>query len=211
MKTTIYLIRHSEKLKIQSQTDLERPKNELLWNQKIILSVNGEEKAKKLSKHPALQNLDALYSSNYVRAIATAKYIAAENNLNIIVKENLGERIIGNLTELEKRKHEYKDVYSNEQLLDIDLKMPGGESRRDVIARANKIIDEIANENEGKTVAVVAHACFFKHYFSSFCQMDNNFVFKFNNNIIPAADIIMPCIIKLEIEDGEKVSLELLK
>lgn len=34
-----------------------------------------------------MKNIDVIWSSNYVRAIATAKYIARENNIEINIDE----------------------------------------------------------------------------------------------------------------------------
>lgn len=89
-KTVIYLIRHSKQLKINS-TYLSC-ENEQIKNEKIILSIEGEKKAQELSEKEELKNIDILYSSNYVRAIATAKYIADKNSISINVDERLGER-----------------------------------------------------------------------------------------------------------------------
>lgn len=89
-KTVIYLIRHSKQLKINS-TYLSC-ENEQIKNEKIILSIEGEKKAQELSEKEELKNIDILYSSNYVRAIATAKYIADKNNISINIDERLGER-----------------------------------------------------------------------------------------------------------------------
>lgn len=89
-ETTIYLIRHSEQLKVKGSylsTEDEQVKNE-----KIILSIEGENRAKEFSEKEELKDIDVLYSSNYVRAIATAKYIADKNNIEINVDERLGER-----------------------------------------------------------------------------------------------------------------------
>lgn len=88
--TYIYLIRHSEQLKLKNQKDLS--KDSQINNEKIILSIDGEKKAEEISKLAELKNIDNIYSSNYVRAISTAKYIAFQNNLDIIIDENLGER-----------------------------------------------------------------------------------------------------------------------
>ena len=88
--TIIYLIRHSEQLKTKGcyfSKDSEQVKNE-----KIILSVAGEKKAEELSLKEELQGLDEVYSSSYVRAIATSKYIAEKNSLEINIDERLGER-----------------------------------------------------------------------------------------------------------------------
>ena len=89
-KTIIYLIRHSEQLRINGS--YESSESEQLKNEKIILSIEGEKKAVRLSEREELKNLDALYSSNYTRAISTAKYIAAQNNIEINIDERLGER-----------------------------------------------------------------------------------------------------------------------
>ena len=88
--TQVYLIRHSEQLKIKNK----RVKNEKsqISNEKIILSVEGERKAQEISKLKELSNIDVLWSSNYVRAISTAKYIAEQNNIEINIDENLNER-----------------------------------------------------------------------------------------------------------------------
>ena len=53
MEKKVYLIRHSEQLKIKN----EEEKNEQIKNEKIILSVEGEKKAEKLSKISQLQNI----------------------------------------------------------------------------------------------------------------------------------------------------------
>ena len=63
-------------------------------NEKAFLSVSGEKKAEELSKHFELHNIDAVYSSNYVRALETAKYIALENNTIINVDDRFNERKI---------------------------------------------------------------------------------------------------------------------
>lgn len=87
METTIYLIRHSEQLKLKGENfskDSSQVKNE-----KIPLSINGEALAQKLSNIEELKNINVLFSSNYVRAISTAKYIAEKNNIEINIDERL--------------------------------------------------------------------------------------------------------------------------
>ena len=85
MKKTIYLVRHSGPfvpLQIENKVEFkEQSKN-------MILSIEAEDKAKRVSKIKELQNIDEIYSSNSARAIATAKYIAFENNLDIIIDNN---------------------------------------------------------------------------------------------------------------------------
>ena len=98
-ETIIYLIRHSEQLKIDNK--VVKNENSQIENEKIILSVEGENKAKKISELEELKDINILWCSNYVRAIATAKYIAEKNNIEINIDENFGERKLGDLKELE--------------------------------------------------------------------------------------------------------------
>ena len=85
--TNIYLIRHSEQLRLKNDEDESQ-----IANEKIILSVDGEKRAEEISKLNELKNINVLYSSSYVRAIATAKYIAIENNIEINIDKNFNER-----------------------------------------------------------------------------------------------------------------------
>lgn len=86
----IFLIRHSEQLRLNGIKKVNEDSQ--INNEKIILSVEGENKAQELSKLDDLNNIDMLWSSNYVRAIATAKYISKNNNIDINIDERLNER-----------------------------------------------------------------------------------------------------------------------
>lgn len=103
-ETIVYLIRHSEQLKINDRyvsSDDDQIKNE-----KIILSIEGEKKAKELSEKEELRDIDVLFSSNYVRAISTAKYIADKNNININIDERLGERKLRRFSNIKRIRNE---------------------------------------------------------------------------------------------------------
>src|SRR5574344_1747133 len=99
--TTIYLLRHSQPFR-ELLGEYNANEIEQLRNEKNPLSVNGEKLAKNMSEKKELQNIDAIYSSHYVRAMCTAKYIAENNNLKLNVDERLGERKFGvnNMSEL---------------------------------------------------------------------------------------------------------------
>jgi len=70
---TVYLIRHSKPLKVNndSNSDILQVQNE-----KKILSIEGEQIAKEWFNKEIFNNIDCVYSSNYIRAISTAKYVA---------------------------------------------------------------------------------------------------------------------------------------
>ena len=90
METTIYLIRHSEQLRVKEQAECkETSEISQIKNEQNPLSDNGEILAQELSNIAEFKNIDVLYSSNYVRAISTAKYIAEKNNIKINIDERL--------------------------------------------------------------------------------------------------------------------------
>lgn len=159
--TIIYLIRHAET--VNENGIRNTSEDSQLINEKEILSVEGEEQAKKLSNNKELQNIDVIWSSSYTRAKATAKYIANINNLPFNLDNDLSERKLGNLEELgEFMKDKATRDPSQEQLLDRNFKTSDGESAEDTKERMTKFFDKILKEYEGKKIAVISHRRFNK-------------------------------------------------
>lgn len=167
--TIVYLIRHAETVNENGIRNTNEDSQ--MINEKEILSVHGEEQAKRLSKNTELSNIDVIWSSYYTRAKATAKYIANTNNLPINLDVNLGERRLGNLQELgEFMKNKATRDPSQEQLLDTKFKTSDGESAIDTKQRMSKFFDKILDEYEGKKIAVVSHRRFNKIFLIKLVQ-----------------------------------------
>ena len=203
MEKKVYLIRHSEQLKIKNEDE----KNEQIKNEKIILSVEGEKKAEKLSKISQLQNIEQLWSSNYVRAISTAKYISKENNIEINISSKLNERKLGDLETLKKMAKNKKNSYTTEQLLNRKLKNKDGESCEEVSKRMKEKIQEIV-ENGPENIAIVSHGAAIKFYLSNFCRIDENINFIYNEKIIIKKIINSPDIIELTFSNNSLRNIE---
>lgn len=159
--TIIYLIRHAETI---DENGIRKTNEDFqMINEKEILSVYGEEQAKRLSENIELNNIHVIWSSSYTRAKATAKYIANINNLPINLDSDLNERKLGNLKELGEfmKDKETRDP-SQEQLLDRKFKTSDGESAEDTKKRMTEFFDRILKEYEGKKIAVVSHRRFNK-------------------------------------------------
>lgn len=168
----IYLIRHSEGLK--KKKDIKNSDSLQLINEKNPLSVNGEERARKLSLMKELQNIDVVISSNYVRAMATAKYIANVNDLDLNVIDNFGERKFGvNSWE------ELPESFEKQQLFDLDLKLENGESHREVANRMYEGFLSVIDNFYQDRIAIVSHATAITFLFMKFCELkDGNLFFK---------------------------------
>ena len=134
----IYLIRHSSPfVEIENYNDYKN----VLWdeyNKNMILSVEGEEKAKKLCDIKELKNIKNIYSSNSFRAIGTAKYLSELNNTKIKLDDRINERNLG-----VKYISDLPDDYTKHLFNDKNFKVYDGETLNDVDSRFNDFIKDI--------------------------------------------------------------------
>lgn len=78
--TTIYLIRHSVRMKENIINEYNTNQDKTIRKEKIILSVEGEKRAEILCNKEELNNIDVVYTSNCVRTLQTAKYLIEKQN-----------------------------------------------------------------------------------------------------------------------------------
>lgn len=201
--TTVYLIRHSLQLREKGIMNVEE--SDQLINEKIILSVEGEEKAKEISEIDELQNVDVIWSSSYVRAKQTAKYIAEKNKLDINIDSRLNERKLGDLNDLKGLGKNKQHSFVEEQLLDDNLKNSLGESLIDVQKRMDSVISKIVLDNKNKRIVIVSHGATLKFYLRKFCKLNKDIKLEFNNGVL---DFSSPCIIKLIINDDKVIDIK---
>ena len=163
--TTVYLIRHSRKEK--NYGALENNDSEQIQNEKVILSSEGEEKARLLAKYSELQDIDEVWASNYVRAIQTAKYICDNNNKKLNVSSAFDERHYGLVNE-----NDDIGTFWVSQFADKNLKKEKGESRVDVVNRMKIKIDDIVERNKDKKVAIICHNACILFYILQYCKLE---------------------------------------
>lgn len=162
--TTIYLIRHSKIFKVNNELNSD---NFQVQNEKLSLSIEGELLAQNKMSNPIFNNIDRIYSSNYVRAIQTAKYLAEKHNLEINVISDLGERKFGISSWNEKPEN-----FERKQFLDENYKIGNGESRLEVRNRMFSAIKKILNNNKGKNIAVVSHGTAISYLLKKWCDIE---------------------------------------
>lgn len=205
----IYLIRHSEKFDRQ-RLKTKNNDEEIIYGEKLVLSVRGEEKAKNLSKLPEMKNIKELWSSNMVRALETAKYIAEENNLFINIDERFRERTSG---EINKDGEKYAKFWL-EQHLDENLKSTNGESRLEVQTRMYNGLMDILNNTKQDCIGVVSHGAAMTFLLMKWCKLEYINNDKVKKIIYKNKDIInrifnMPEIFKLTFsKDNELLDIE---
>ncbi|MGE7695217.1 histidine phosphatase family protein [Lysinibacillus sp. NPDC094177] len=142
MDTTIYMIRHAESPFIIGQ---ERTRK---------LSNQGEIDAKKVTAIMNEKKIDLVVSSPYIRAIQTIEGIVDSKNIEVKVFEELRERQLKGAYKLPEEEIQQAIKKSFE---DIDFKLSGGESVRDVQNRAIPIINDLLNNYKTQTIIIGTH------------------------------------------------------
>ena len=201
---TIYLIRHAGPFINLDNYDKEPFANQ---NKNMILSVEGERNASKLCEISELKDIDIIYSSDSARALATAKYIAEQNNLKIKIDKRINERIFG-ITYLD----ELPKDFIIHQFQDKKYKLENGESLNDVINRFNEVITEILSSDK-ENIALFIHGIVLMAYLSSISEVDfNNDKFKviFNNNIVMDRKLKNPDIFKISYDNNNIINISVL-
>ena len=166
---TIYVMRHSEPLK---PINLNNKDSLQIQNEKWGLTINGEKLAERKSQLNELANFDMVISSNYVRAISTAKYFTKDK---LFIDDNFGERKFGinNWDELPKD-------FGKKQFDDFNYKLPNGESINEVIEREYNSLINILNSYYDKKILIVGHATALASLLSKWCEIDYTDGYKFD-------------------------------
>ena len=175
----VYLIRHSKPLKVNNDKNMDSLQ---IQNEKQPLSIEGENIAREKLNIEELKDIDKLYSSSYVRAISTAKYIAENNNIEINVINDFGERKFGI-----NSWDELPDNFGEKQFLDENYKTEFGESQKEVRERTFNALMNVL-KNDDKKIAIVFHSTAMLFLIMTWCKVipskeDFSYKFLFNDKI----------------------------
>ena len=206
MKTTIYISRHSQPMKLNFDKSSDCLQ---LQNEKQILSLEGERRAKILSELNELKNIDVVISSNYIRAMSTAKYISEKNNKDLYVIDDFGERQFGinSWDELPKD-------FAEKQIKDENYKMINGESRKEVTERMLNALNEVLEDYKGKKITIISHGTAMLFLFMNLCCVKPSNKDKwarklcFNNKEFFDDKFFAPELFKLEFEEKKLINIE---
>lgn len=150
---------HNKGLKLQGVTDIE-------------LNETGLIQAVSVAKRIAEYSIQKIYSSDYKRAIQTAKKIEKYTGAEVIVNPSLREIDMGEWegADWDRIKRLHPEYYSEWSKHIIDMPYPGGESGGDVLKRIDTFITELVNSHY-KNVAIVTHGGVIKVFLSSLLGM----------------------------------------
>ena len=177
--TTIYLVNNALTL-----NNLAFPDNETLTNkrEKRILSIEGEKASQELSLKEEFQDVNKIYASNYVMALETAKYLASKLNIDINIRRELGERILGNLGD--KKIRMVQEMQEN----DFNYKLPGGESLNDVKSRALRFLNQTLINDKDLKIVMFTHNVLITALLLVYCDagfnLDNRLILNYHDEAI---------------------------
>jgi alpha-ribazole phosphatase len=149
--TKVILVRHGEtiwnrELKYQGHTD-------------TALSDEGLRQAHLVAQRLAREKIAAVYASDLSRALITAQTIADRHGLPVTGLPELREIQFGDWEGLtyEGISATWPEEYEQLYLRTDEVRIPGGETFREVKERAAGAVARIVARHPGETVAVVSH------------------------------------------------------
>lgn len=151
MKTTIYLVRHT-----QTTGNVEK---RLTGRKDYELTDDGKMFVEKLTKRLEKVRFDAAYSSTSNRTLKTILPLAKLNSIEVIQSDNLCEMYFGiydgwKWEEVNKINPQIKQTQNiTNEIKGID----GQESTEEVAERMYKEISKIVSKNTGKTILIASH------------------------------------------------------
>ncbi|MGI8419367.1 MAG: histidine phosphatase family protein [Candidatus Levyibacteriota bacterium] len=156
--TTFYIVRHGQsESNLYAQQNPDKPASQY-GKFGASLTEEGKEQAHKVAERLRDVALDAIFSSDLVRAKETAEIIAQGRNLEVITNDTIRERYFGDDMSNEKKREIEKAIDAlNEKEKFAFRYFPHGESGYDVINRFKKFLDEVIKVYNGKKVLIVNH------------------------------------------------------
>jgi probable phosphoglycerate mutase len=128
------------------------------WTPGVHLNDKGRAQAQALAQRLADQSLAAVYSSPLERAVETAQIIAAPHHLEVHIRDGIGEVHYGEWTGQSLQELAKQDVWRVVQFYPSGARFPGGETIREMQARAVADLDAIVAAHPAQTVVAVSHA-----------------------------------------------------
>lgn len=125
----------------------------------IDLNDTGRRQIEELAHSLRDADIRAVYSSDLMRALRTAKRIASHHDLDVNIDKDLREMDQGDLEGLlfEEIRDRYADVLREWRESPETLMLPGGESLLQVEQRAWSVFEKLNRLHAGETVVAVSH------------------------------------------------------
>lgn len=125
----------------------------------VELSEAGYQQAEKLRDRLVTEKIDAVYSSDLKRAVATAEVISSGRKMDIVTCPELREMNYGEAEGLTFQEigQLYPEVAGSIRNFNLQLEFPGGENFEAFIERTSKFLDRLDKYEPSHTILIVSH------------------------------------------------------
>ena len=160
MSTVIYMVRHGESPKEGNERTRGLTDKGYLDAQRVTDILKGEK-------------IDAVVSSPYIRSLLTVEKIAQEIGQEVLVFEDLKERVFSP----DNKRLEDKELVHilDKSFFDSNFSLEGGESNADCQKRAIRVLKELLDTKRNKKVVIGTHGAvmtLMMGYFDSTYDLD---------------------------------------
>ena len=145
----IFVARHGE-------ADYESP---LLSDAGGWLTPLGRMQSRDLAEDLAGERIARVWTSDMSRAVQTGEVVAARLGVDVVVRRGLREFGVGDHagTAADAVPDPFAETFASWLAGDLDARIAGGESGREVVDRFAAVLSEIADTHRGESVLVVSH------------------------------------------------------
>ncbi len=144
---TLVVVRHAEAEYESSEWDDEGGS----------LTLLGRRQAAALGESLAGRRVAHVWTSTLARAVQTAEIVAARLGVGVTTRRGLCEFSSGDLSSETRDLDPFLETYQRWVGGDLDVRLPGGETGREIADRFGDVLREIADAHPGETVLVVSH------------------------------------------------------
>jgi len=156
----IFLIRHGRQ-------------NSPLCNVNVPLAEEGRLQAKFLGERLKAEQIEAVWSSDLIRAMETADIINESLHVPREIRKDIREISFGDMEGLsdEVIADRFEEFLRERSRMEKDMAYPGGECAGDVVLRAHSVMKEIISRDY-ENVAVVTHGGVIRSLVAYYLGMD---------------------------------------
>jgi probable phosphoglycerate mutase len=136
------------------------------------LTALGREQSAALAGTLAGRRVAHVWTSTLARAVQTAEIVAARLGVGVTTRLGLREPGLGESAGQPMDMDAVLETYLRWQEGDLDARIPGGESGREIADRVGGVLREIADLHPGETVLVMSHGTAISLGVPDLCRMD---------------------------------------
>ena len=136
------------------------------------LTALGRRQAAELAESLAGRRVAHVWTSTLARAVQTAEIVAARLGIGVTTRLGLREFGVGHHAGEPLDLDPFMQTYLRWLDGDLDVRVAGGESGREIAERVGAVLQEVADAHPGETVLVVSHGGAIGLGVPHLCRMD---------------------------------------